>query len=196
MSALLDGLEPEALVTVGGLMFVLILITFLAVYVIIVKRKLIPEKTHLEQMKDRDAQVKAAILDRDSKIAEARKERDDQIAVIRGEMTERMENFRADHLLRMKQSSEDHEKQLAALLVVSDGIRADRDTMLAAVRRDSDDWRGAYHILSDNAKASEDRMDEVLETERLILEFMRAIRSSVFPSTPHPLQQLNPGEPQ
>lgn len=53
--------------------------------------------------------------------------------------------------------------------------RATYEIQLAAARRDSDDWRGAYHLLAESAKISEDRMDEVLETTRLAYGIIRAL---------------------
>lgn len=54
-------------------------------------------------------------------------------------------------------------------------MRTTYEAQITSLRTDSNDWRGAYHLLSENAKTSEDRMDEVLETSRLMLAFVRAL---------------------
>jgi hypothetical protein len=78
--------------------------------------------------------------------------------------------------------------------MVADGIRADRDVMLAAKQRDADDWRTAYHIGAENAKASEDRMDEVLEFERMSYNALTALVAMLGgrDNSVHPVPQLPP----
>jgi hypothetical protein len=157
----LDAVKPETFITLTGISIILL-------YLIVGNFRgwYIPGPTHRREVAALEARVAQAILDRD-----------EQVKAIRDEMTMRMDNFRADHALRMEQSVKEHDKQLAALIMAAEGIRADRDVMLAAKQRDADDWRAAYHIGAENAKASEDRMDEVLETVRLTYGLMNAMRT-------------------
>ena len=157
----LEAVKPETFITLTG-------IALLLIYLIVGNFRgwYIPGPTHRREI--------AAL---EARVAQALKDRDDQVRDIREEMTTRMDNFRADHQLRLEQLREDHAKQLAALVVTAEGIRADRDALLAAKQRDADDWRTAYHIGAENAKVSEDRMDEVLETVRLIYGLMNAFRT-------------------
>jgi hypothetical protein len=170
----LEVVKPETAITLGfiGLMLAS------AVYMV-VKGLFIPRGTHLRELRTLETQVAQAIKDRDEQVKAIRDDRNAQVQAIRDEMNIRMENFRADHALRMDQVREDHVKQLAALVAAAEGIRADRDVMLAAKQRDADDWRAAYHIGAENAKASEDRMDEVLETVRLIYNMTNTFRTVV-----------------
>lgn len=159
----LDAVKPETFITLTGISIILL-------YLIVGNFRgwYIPGPTHRREIAALEARVQQAI-----------KDRDDQLREIRAEMNSRMDNFRADHALRMNQVREDHEKQLTALLMAAEGIRADRDVMLAAKQRDADDWRAAYHIGAENAKASEDRMDEVLETGRLTYNALNSLLSLV-----------------
>lgn len=187
---LLEGIKPENFITLTGISLILL-------YLIVGNFRgwYIPGPTHRREIAALESQVAQALRDRDEQVRAVREDRNKQIADIRSEMNTRMENFRADHATRMEQAREDHARQLAALLSAAEGIRADRDVMLAAKQRDADDWRTAYHIGAENAKVSEDRMDEVLETERLMYNALNTLLA-VFGGRDHTMplpQQLPPG---
>jgi hypothetical protein len=192
VTALLEGVKPETFITLTGIALILL-------YLIVGNFRgwYIPGPTHRREVAALESRVAQALRDRDEQVKAARLDRDKQVNEIRAEMTTRMDNFRADHAVRMDQVREDHVKQLAALVAAAEGIRADRDVMLAAKQRDADDWRAAYHIGAENAKASEDRMDAVLETERLSYAALSALlaalrdRDQLPPSVPQ-LPQLPP----
>jgi hypothetical protein len=169
------AIQPEVLVSLGINSLVL-------VWLIVANARgvFVWKNTHLRELGALEDRVAQAITDRDR-----------DVVAIRDEMNTRMDNFRADHATRVDQARADHEKQLAALVAVADGIRNDRDALLVAKQRDADDWRGAYHIAAENAKRSEDRMDEVLETVRLIYAAMNAIRTIAAGRDP----ELPPGSP-
>lgn len=139
---------------------VAVLILGLAGLIALYKPYVIPVKTHQEQLDAANARA-----DRAEKDAEA------EIVALRAELTERMTNFRFDHNARLEQS----ERLLGA--------------MLAEARKYADDWKATAHIESENAKTSEERMDEVLEGIRLIVSLMTAIQHA----TGHSPAQLPPG---
>jgi hypothetical protein len=129
---------------------VAVLILGLAGLIALYKPYVIPVKTHQEQLDAANARA-----DRAEKDAEA------EIVAMRAELTERMTNFRADHSVRMEQ--------------------AERlfNTMLAEANRRGDDWKANAHITAENAKLTEDRMDEVVEISRLSNAVLNAIYSQV-----------------
>jgi len=116
---------------------------------LIVWGKLVTISTHREQL---DAE--RARADRAEEDAAA------EIAVMRSELNDRMTNFRADHAARMEQS----ERLL--------------NLMLTEARRYADDWKATAHITAENAKISEDRMDEVLEGTRLVVAVVTALKDA------------------
>lgn len=154
-------IKPEALVGVGGLAIVLMIITLT-----IIKGWWIPLSTHKRELEAAKAETQQAIADRDK---------------LRDELNERMEKFRQDHKVRMDEAREDFAKALELLRTNQEremgGARSDWAAVLAAKQRDADDWRGAYHLAAENAKTSEDRMDEVLEHVRLSYDLLRAFQS-------------------
>lgn len=108
----------------------------------------IPVRTHEEQLA-----AERARADR----AEA--EAETEINRVREEMADRMANLRAD----IAQRTERDERVF--------------NTMLAEAKRYADDWKGTAHITAENAKISEDRMDEVLETVRLMAGILTALQN-------------------
>lgn len=86
---------------------------------------------------------------------------------------------------------ENHKIQLVSLEKVVEGTRAEAAATLASKQRDVDDWRGAYHIGAENWKLSEDRMDEVLETNRMVY---RVISAALPPANPAQIMPTPPGD--
>ena len=111
------------------------------------KPYVIPVKTHQEQLDAANARA-----DRAEESAAA------EIAAMRADIAERITNIRADHAARLEQS----ERLLG--------------TMLAEARKYADDWKATAYIESENAKTSEDRMDEVLEGTRLLVSIVTALQ--------------------
>lgn len=109
----------------------------------------------------------------EDRIKETDKDRDEQVAAARAELNIRMENFRADHALRTDQAREDHDKQLAALVRVTEGVRADFAVVLAKADRDIDQWRGAWQI-SDQASREEiaGQLEELVAFARTFARWM------------------------
>lgn len=184
-----EAIKPETTITLGFIGLMLATAVF-----VVVKGLFLPRGTHLRELRVLEKQVEQAIKDRDEQVKAIREDRASQLQAIRDEMNTRMENFRSDHAVRMSELREDHVKQLAALVAVADGIRADRDVLLTAKQRDADDWRTAYHIGAENAKASEDRMDEVLEFQRLSYNALNALLAALGgrENAAHQLPQLPP----
>lgn len=178
---MLDFIKPEALVGVGGLAIVLMIITLT-----IIKGWWVPLSTHKRELAAAQAEAAQARLDREA---------------LRAELNERMDKFRDDHKVRMDEAREDFSKALELLRANIEremaGARADWAAVLVAKQRDADDWRGAYHISAENAKTSEDRMDEVLQYVRLSHDILRALQnvSSASVQPPHPRAELPSGGP-
>jgi len=140
---------------------VAVLVLGLVAVVALSKPYVIPIKTQQEQL---DAERARA----DNAEAEAAA----RFEAARVELTERMTNFRSDHAARMEQAERFF------------------DVALAEARRYADDWKATAHIEAENAKASEDRMDEVLETVRLVAGVVTSLQHAVTGQMP---AQLPPG---
>lgn len=122
----------------------------------------------------------------EDRIKETDADRDEQVAAIRAEMTTRMDNFRADHAVRTDQAREDHDKQLAALVKVTEGVRADFAVVLAKADRDIDQWRGAWQI-SDQASREEiaGQLEELVAFARTFARWMNEFqRQTGVPELP------------
>ena len=77
---------------------------------------------------------------------------------------------RADADARIAAANADHAERLAQAEHIFEQV-------LSEARRYADDWRGTAHITAENAKISEDRMDEVLETVRLMVGILTALQN-------------------
>lgn len=95
------------------------------------------------------------------------KQKDDEIKSTKLEAAAQIEAMRAEH-----------DKQLAALVKVADGIRADFAVVLAKADRDIDQWRGAWQI-TDQASREEwgAAVDEILAGIRTMARWMGAFQS-------------------
>lgn len=142
--------------------------------VIVTRGWFIPAATHKRELAAAETHAAQAYADRDAQVEQIRAEMDTRMANFRSDHAIRMDQVREDHQKQLTALREDHQKQLAALVAVNVGQINQFDSVLASKQRDIDDWRGAYHIGSENWKISEDRMDEVLETVRLVHSVVRA----------------------
>lgn len=127
------------------------------------KPYVVPIKTHTEQLEAEKTRADKAVAD-----AAAETER------IRAEYAERFTNFRNDHNQRLEFAERMFQ------------------TSLTQERRYSDDWKASAHISQENARISEDRWDEVVETSRLTANVINAMYAHVTGRAPIP-PALPPG---
>ena len=75
--------------------------------------------------------------------------------------------------MRTDQARQDHDKQLAALVKVTEGVRADFAVVLAKADRDIDQWRGAWQI-TDQASREEiaGQLEELVAFARTFARWM------------------------
>ncbi len=164
----MEFVNPEAVVGLAGLSLILF-------WLIVgnVRGWYVPGPTHRREMAIVQGQAEQSLKDRDQGIQDARADRDKGIQDARDEMSSRMGNVRADHAVRTDQMREDHEKQLAALVRVTEGVRADFAVVLAKADRDIDQWRGAWQI-SDQASREEiaGQLEELVAFARTFARWM------------------------
>jgi cell division protein ZapA (FtsZ GTPase activity inhibitor) len=117
------------------------------------RNKLIPEKAHLRELATRD-QVAADLRERIKAIDQ------DRIAAIA--------TVRAEHVAELSGLRERHDAYMKAM----DANHA-RET--EGTRRDSADWRTAYHLAAEVGKVQAAQLDELVEGYRLILALIQAL---------------------
>lgn len=154
------GIEVSDLVGIAGLGFILVM-TIISV----MRGWFIPAKTFNASLAGEKAHADKEVALAQAHAEETRAALAKQLESERADTNSRMESFRQDHALRVDQAREDHEKQLAALALVTEGVRKDFATVLAArdsyfaevtarMEKDIDHWRGAFQ-LSDQAEREE-----------------------------------------
>jgi hypothetical protein len=142
--------SPENLGAVG---FILVFVAGL--YLSIQREWFVTGKAHKREVAAREREIAV---------------RDDREKAMAATHAESIREMRLAYETAVARLQENHEKQMA-------GVRGDHGAQVAMLQRDVDDWRGAYHIGAENWKASEDRMDEVVEGTRLSVAALNAIRA-------------------
>lgn len=90
------------------------------------------------------------------------------IAIVREEYIADMAALRAEHLAELTMIRDRHDRYMTAM----DANHA-RET--EGTRRDSADWRTAYHIAAEVNKVKDAQLDELIEGNRLILSLIQAL---------------------
>lgn len=147
---------------------VAVVILGLAGLIALYKPYVIPVKTHQEQLDAEKARADKAERDAAAAVAKAHADALEEIREARAHADERVQNLRNDQATRSEQAERFF------------------NTALGEAKRYADDWKGTAHITAENAKISEDRMDEVLETVRLMAGILTALQN-------HAVKQLPPG---
>lgn len=155
------GVEATDLVGLAGLFFVLVL-----VIVAVVTGRFIPASTHRVALASEQAHA-----EKDVRVAQS------QLDALRADMSARMDAFRADHAVRVDQARVDHDKQLAALALVTEGVRRDFAAVLASKDATIEHWVGAWHI-ADEAGTEEiaGKLDELVAASRAFARWVEAFQ--------------------
>lgn len=110
-------------------------------------------------------------------IASQREDSVRAIAVVREEYNADMAAVRAEHLAELTMIRDRHDRYMKSL----DENHA-RET--EGTRRDSADWRTAYHIAAEVNKVKDAQLDELIEGNRLILSLIQALPKVQFDPQP------------
>lgn len=157
-------MRTEWLVGAAVAVVILGLVGLIALY----KPYVIPIRTHEEQLAAERARADKAQADAAAAVVAAQSAVAEEARAVRAETERRVDNV----IAARKEQSEQAERFF--------------NTALTEAKRYADDWKGTAHITAENAKISEDRMDEVLETVRLMAGILTALQN-------HARQQLPPG---